>query len=234
MSERECAQEAIRVRCLNLAWRSSDLGGPTLGETVEAWRVRTRQQHEAERQKEEDPVELGDSESDSKGGVVTARQVAERESSELYEGGESEQSFRASVASLGGLHKLTRENRGTMEEVKLLVEDHNGVGHGVSKESLRELDKLVNMAKVLEEVAVSRLSSGMIIPCLTAAVASKAIKEVETQSGSCTLVLRHICRFQGYLLNQTLTFIRSALEQCRHSAPSNASLKFAIPIVLRL
>ncbi|CAM9961319.1 unnamed protein product, partial [Ectocarpus fasciculatus] len=72
--------------------------------------------------------------------------------------GDTEHAFRVQVASFPELEELTRENRGQLENVKRLlgkpVADTVRPGTELTDgEKLRELDRLVAMAKTLGEMA---------------------------------------------------------------------------------
>lgn len=75
------------------------------------------------------------------------------------EGRDAEHSFRVQVASFAELDELTRENHKALEEVKHLIEkstaDKFPPGAKLpGADKLRELDRLVALAKALGEVAV--------------------------------------------------------------------------------
>lgn len=78
-------------------------------------------------------------------------------------GGDTEHEFRVHVASFPAVEELTRENRGKFLDVKLLLgkpaADAVRLGTELTdREKLRELDRLVAMAKTLGEMTVSELS----------------------------------------------------------------------------
>lgn len=75
-----------------------------------------------------------------------------------------EESLRKQIADFPGLHELVRQNVVMLEDVRQLIPERGdpsvpstqagGISLG-SQESLKKLDNLVNMATILQQVAVS-------------------------------------------------------------------------------
>lgn len=76
------------------------------------------------------------------------------------EEGDAERSLQAQVASFTELEKLTRENREALEGIRRLVGKPAAGGSSprtdfTNEDKMRELDRLVAMAKALGEMTVS-------------------------------------------------------------------------------
>ena len=110
------------------------------------------------------------------GGPVVHFQVksllTELSEEELAELDRAEQVFRVQVASFEELHELTRENRETLGEMAGLLGssvpgassvDFPNSMEVVDADKLRELDKLVAMAKALGEMTVSATLTSSIV-----------------------------------------------------------------------
>jgi len=74
------------------------------------------------------------------------------------------ESLREQMADFPGLHELVRQNVGTLEEARQLIPERGdssfpstqaGANFPFCQESFKELESLVNMATVLQNVAVS-------------------------------------------------------------------------------
>ncbi|CAM9872428.1 unnamed protein product, partial [Ectocarpus sp. 4 AP-2014] len=80
--------------------------------------------------------------------------------------GDAEHVVRVQVASFAELDSLTRENHETLEEVKRLIrKPPNSCPRGTEStdtDKLRELDRLVAMAKALDEVASRHVKDNII------------------------------------------------------------------------
>lgn len=126
-------------------------GGPRESEPLSAWK--TRLQAELD--------ELKDTKLEPKLAEETNATPAGRFTSSVEE--DAEHLFRVQVAPLAELNQLTKDNYAALEDVRRLLEKpaggillHNDVL--TDAEKLRELDRLVAMAKTLGEVAVSAAS----------------------------------------------------------------------------
>lgn len=134
-------------------------GGPTDDESLSQWTARLRKQSaEQERSKQK---------------IVEQNRVQEHASLESRDtiptpegrvsspgGGDTEHEFRVQAASFPEVEELTRDNRGKLEDVKRLLGkpavDTVRLGTELTdREKLRELDRLVAMAKTLGEMTVS-------------------------------------------------------------------------------
>ena len=133
-------------------------GGPTVGETLDSWRERLREQLPAEphvgkenttghRSTSTQGEELARSDAASTGGPFSPEEDAEH-------------SLRVQAASFAELESLTRENREALEGVRRLIGTPTGGSSSsgidlANEDKLRELDRLIAMAKVLDEMTVS-------------------------------------------------------------------------------
>ena len=113
--------------------RLCEVGGPSEGESLDTWRARQRQQED--------------------------KRAAAPERASSTEERNAESSFRAQLASFAELDELTRTNRENLEGVKQLFRKPNADRFlpGIDlpdADKLRELDRLLALAKALGEVAV--------------------------------------------------------------------------------
>lgn len=110
-----------------------EVGGPSEGESLDTWRARLRQQQD--------------------------KRAAAPERASSTEERNTESSFGAQLASFAELDELTRTNRENLEGVKQLFRKPNAdrflPGADLpDADKLRELDRLLALAKALGEVAV--------------------------------------------------------------------------------
>jgi len=132
---------------------------PPAEESHDSWRARLREQQPAEPDvgKEEVTVQRAPP---AEGVEPAKSDVAPAGSTSSPEEENSECSLQVQVASFAELTNLTRENREALEGIRRLVgkttAGSSSSGTEVANEDkLRELERLIAMAKVLEEMAVS-------------------------------------------------------------------------------
>ena len=129
------------------------------GESLDSLRARLREQQAAEPDVGKEEVTVQRS-SLAEGGEPATSDVAPVGGACSPEEEDSERSLRVQVASFGELENLTRENPEALERLVHLVGKPNAGGFSLgtefeNEEKLRELDRLVAMAKVLDEMTVS-------------------------------------------------------------------------------
>ncbi|CAM9763764.1 unnamed protein product [Ectocarpus sp. 13 AM-2016] len=140
-------------------------GGPETNESLRAWKTRLQsrlaeqkraeqeraKQQRAEQSRAEEHARL------ERGGTNAAPDGRSSSSGNR----DAEHVFRVQVASFAELDSLTRENHETLEEVKRLIrKPANSCPRGTEStdtDKLRELDRLVAMAKALDEMASRHL-----------------------------------------------------------------------------
>lgn len=152
------ALDEIGVFPFVVACRLLVSGGPLERESLDMWRERLRHQQVAQRDEQENESGVRRSSYTQGGGSREASAAAAGRSS-LSEGGDAEYTFRVQVASFAELEELTRENYEALNEVKHLLQETAAGSFSPGPElpdteKLRELDRLVALAKALGEVAV--------------------------------------------------------------------------------
>lgn len=133
-------------------------GGPGEYEPVSAWRKRRQkksvEQKRAERERSEPSRAHDHPRSEQEGGdPAPAGHIS------FSGAADADQVLREQLASFGELRELCRESHQSLEEVKQLLGKHSAgepsPGDELTNETkLRELDRLLAMAKSLEEMAV--------------------------------------------------------------------------------
>ncbi len=126
------------------------------GETLDSWRARLKQQQPADVGKEK-VAEQGSSR--TQGEEQAGSNVAPAGSTSSPEE-DIERSLRVQVASFAELQNVTRENREALEGIRRLIGtptagSTSSGNEFANEDKLRELDRLMAMAKVLDEMAVS-------------------------------------------------------------------------------
>lgn len=136
-----------------------DSGGPPEGKSLDSWRISLRQQLTPERdgRKADNPALSSSSTQGDKSGDPDG--TPEPTSPSKREG-DAVHVFQAQVAPFSGLSTVVGGSHATREQVKQLVDalSANSVSpgtEGVETDKLRELDRLVLMAKDLGDMAVS-------------------------------------------------------------------------------
>lgn len=131
------------------------------GEALDSWRARLREQQPAEPDVGKDKVIVQRSFS-TQSREPAGSNAASAGGTSSPEEEDAERSLRVQVASFTELENLTRENREALEGIRRLIgkQTTGSSSSGTefaSEDKLRELERLIAMAKVLDEMAVSAI-----------------------------------------------------------------------------
>ena len=139
-------------RCRHVA------GGSLEGEELDWWRETSREQQPAESDVGKEMI-IAHPGPSTEGGEPAESDAAPDGDTLSPEEGDAERSLQAQVASFTDLEKLTRENREALEGIRRLVAKPAAGGSPrtdlTNEDKMRELDRLVAMAKALGEMTVS-------------------------------------------------------------------------------
>eukprot|EP00903_Cladosiphon_okamuranus_P009011 g8620.t1 len=135
------------------------IGGPRQNESLQAWRTRLKSELVEQERAKQDRAEQSRAEEHARlEHVVPNAALTGHTSSSQGGGGDPEDLSRVHLESFAGLHGIIRENHEALEQMKRLIEKPAASSFPPGTEltetaKLRELDRLVAMAKALGEVA---------------------------------------------------------------------------------